>query len=38
MLDLSDIELDIKANYCNDLLSVLDILNSGDSTKKGKYI
>lgn len=33
--DLSDIELDIKANYCNDLLSVLDILNSGDSTKKG---
>lgn len=38
MLDLSDNELDIKANYCNDLLSMLDVLNCGDCKKRGEFI
>ncbi|OAD59833.1 Protein msta, isoform A [Eufriesea mexicana] len=33
--DLSDNELDMKANYCNDLLSMLDVLNCGDCKKRG---
>ncbi|CAK9798330.1 SET domain-containing protein SmydA-8, isoform B [Anthophora plagiata] len=32
---LTDAELDIKAKYCNDLLSVLDTLNCGDCKKRG---
>ncbi|KOC67641.1 Protein msta, isoform A [Habropoda laboriosa] len=33
--DLTDTELDIKAKYCNDLLSVIDALNCGDCKKRG---
>nr|XP_033325104.1 SET domain-containing protein SmydA-8-like isoform X2 [Megalopta genalis] len=33
--DLTDAELDTKARYCKDLLATLDILNGGDSKKKG---
>nr|XP_012227831.1 PREDICTED: protein msta, isoform B-like [Linepithema humile] len=33
--DLTNVELRIKKTYCNDILSVLDTLNSGDSIKKG---
>lgn len=38
MLDLSDTELNLKAKFCNDLLSVLDDLNCGDCRKRGKFI
>lgn len=34
--DLTDAELRIKKMYCNDILSILDTLGSGDSIKKGK--
>lgn len=27
--------MDTKASYCNDLLSILDVLNCGDCKKKG---
>ncbi|XP_033325104.2 uncharacterized protein LOC117219781 isoform X2 [Megalopta genalis] len=33
--DLTDAELDTKARYCKDLLATLDILNGGNSKKKG---
>ncbi|XP_072742952.1 SET domain-containing protein SmydA-8 isoform X1 [Anoplolepis gracilipes] len=33
--DLTDAELRIKKMYCNDILSILDTLGSGDSIKKG---
>ncbi|KAL6263575.1 hypothetical protein P5V15_006364 [Pogonomyrmex californicus] len=33
--DLTDTELRIKKGYCNDILSALDALGSGDSIKKG---
>ncbi|XP_029160468.1 SET domain-containing protein SmydA-8-like isoform X2 [Nylanderia fulva] len=33
--DLTDKELRIKKMYCNDILSTLDILDSGDSIKRG---
>jgi len=33
--DLTDAELKIKKMYCDDILSTLDILGSGDSIKKG---
>lgn len=33
--DLTDAELKIKQMYCDDILSVLDALGSGDSIKKG---
>ncbi|CAK9831478.1 SET domain-containing protein SmydA-8, isoform B [Anthophora retusa] len=33
--DLTDAELNTKAKYCNDLLSVLDTLNCGDCKKRG---
>ncbi|XP_020286985.1 protein msta-like [Pseudomyrmex gracilis] len=33
--DLTDTELKIKRTYCNDVLSALDALGSGDSIKKG---
>lgn len=33
--DLTDAELRIKRLYCQDVLSVLGVLNSGDSIKKG---
>ncbi|KAG5329218.1 MSTAB protein, partial [Acromyrmex charruanus] len=33
--DLTDTELRIKKMYCDDILSVLDTLGSGDSIKKG---
>ncbi|XP_033364013.1 SET domain-containing protein SmydA-8-like [Bombus vosnesenskii] len=33
--DLSDTELNLKAKFCNDLLSVLDDLNCGDCRKRG---
>ncbi|XP_012134800.1 SET domain-containing protein SmydA-8 isoform X2 [Megachile rotundata] len=32
--DLTDVELDTKSEYCNDLLSILDVLNCGDCKKK----
>lgn len=35
--DLSDTELRIKVAYCNDVLSILDALGSGDSIKKGNF-
>ncbi|KAL0099781.1 hypothetical protein PUN28_019890 [Cardiocondyla obscurior] len=34
-IDLTDAELRIKQMYCNDILSALDALNSGDSITKG---
>ncbi|XP_011167732.2 SET domain-containing protein SmydA-8 [Solenopsis invicta] len=33
--DLTDVELRIKRTYCDDILSALDALGSGDSIKKG---
>lgn len=36
--DLTEVELRIKKAYCNDVLSSLDALNSGDSIKKGNLI
>ncbi|XP_076687104.1 SET domain-containing protein SmydA-8 isoform X2 [Andrena cerasifolii] len=33
--DLTDAELDTKWKFCNDLLSVLNILNCGDCKKRG---
>lgn len=33
--DLTDIELNVKINYCNELLSILDTLGCGDCQKKG---
>lgn len=33
--DLTDVELDVKWQCCNDLLSVLDTLNCGDCKKRG---
>ncbi|XP_017886701.1 SET domain-containing protein SmydA-8-like isoform X2 [Ceratina calcarata] len=33
--DLTDGELNVKANYCNDLLSILDTLGCGDCQKRG---
>ncbi|XP_029663587.1 SET domain-containing protein SmydA-8-like isoform X2 [Formica exsecta] len=33
--DLTDADLSIKKMYCNDVLSILDALGSGDSIKKG---
>lgn len=38
MADLTDAELRIKKAYCNDVLSSLDALDSGDSMKKGNSI
>lgn len=37
MLDLTDAELDVKCKYCNDLLTILDLLNCGDCKKRGKF-
>lgn len=36
--DLTDTELRIKKMYCDDILSALDTLGSGDSIKKGNII
>jgi len=36
--DLTDAELRIKKMYCDDILFTLDILDSGDSIKKGNMI
>jgi len=36
--DLTDAELRIKKMYCNDILSILNTLGSGDSIKKGKTL
>lgn len=33
--DLTNTELQIKKTYCNDVLSALDAIGSGDSIKKG---
>ncbi|XP_076162828.1 SET domain-containing protein SmydA-8 [Ptiloglossa arizonensis] len=33
--DLTDAELDVKCKYCNDLLTILDLLNCGDCKKRG---
>lgn len=37
ILDLSDRELELKAQYCNELIEILDKLGCGDCQKKGKY-
>lgn len=36
--DLTDADLSIKKMYCNDVLSILDALGSGDSIKKGNIM
>lgn len=36
--DLTNAELEIKKAYCNDVLSSLDTLGSGDSIKKGNLL
>jgi len=36
--DLTDAEIRIKKMYCDDILSTLDILGSGDSIKKGNMM